>query len=358
MHASSNVHNQEGFSMVEMMVAITVMLVATGAAFSLMRDSMKVTATTYELTETQEGLRAAQEFINRDLMNAGDGLKSIPNIRVPQTFITNYLTLSPVTDPSTPGFINLAIVTSDNNVPAGTVVRATNPVHTVRSTPVLTDRQTILEIDSGFTPIPLAPIAINSTGNLVTVSSTDITRFNVGEIYFITSSVGGTFGTITGMQNVGTANPQLIFANGDTYGFNITGTGGQINLISAGGVLATSLQRLRIIHYYIDSNGLLKRRVFGVSGAGFNDNVIAEHVVNVQFRYFLNLRDVNGNVVQPLSLLTTSQQQLATRQVEVTVTCETPHALQDGVRQQLSMVTSTSVRNMQFRQALQPVAGG
>jgi hypothetical protein len=45
------------------------------------------------------------------------------------------------------------------------------------------------------------------------------------------------------------------------------------------------------------------------------------------------------------------------RQVEVTVTVETPHVLQNGQRPpNLSMTTSTSVRNMQFRQALQPKA--
>jgi hypothetical protein len=69
------------------------------------------------------------------------------------------------------------------------------------------------------------------------------------------------------------------------------------------------------------------------------------------------MRDANGYVVQPVTALTTSQQELAVRQVEVTVTVETPHAIGttlNGGRQVLSMNTSTSVRNMQFKQALQP----
>jgi hypothetical protein len=75
----------------------------------------------------------------------------------------------------------------------------------------------------------------------------------------------------------------------------------------------------------------------------------------VQFVYSLGL-DSGGNPVQPTSLLTTPAQQVAISQVEVTVTGETPHALPSGSKQQMAMTTSTSLRNMQFRQALQPTA--
>jgi hypothetical protein len=70
------------------------------------------------------------------------------------------------------------------------------------------------------------------------------------------------------------------------------------------------------------------------------------------------MRDPSGNIIQPLGQLITSQQQVETRQVEVTVTVETPHTLQNGQRQQMTMTTSTSVRNMQFRRSQQPIAGG
>jgi hypothetical protein len=109
------------------------------------------------------------------------------------------------------------------------------------------------------------------------------------------------------------------------------------------------------------------RRGFGVKGAGCSESMIAEHIFGIQFRYILDLVDVNGNVAQPTRLLT-STQQTATRQVEVTVTAETPHSVninqttgtlqQSNGHVQTSMTTSTSVRNMQFKQALQPLAGG
>ena len=83
------------------------------------------------------------------------------------------------------------------------------------------------------------------------------------------------------------------------------------------------------------------------------ESIIAEHVLDVQFNYSLVTTDASGNVTPSTTTsLTTSAQQVAVRQVEVRITVETPHAIQNGSRQPLTMTTSTSVRNMQFRQAL------
>lgn len=350
---ASQRHNQEGFSVIEMIVALTVMLIVVGAVFSLMRDSMKVAMTTYEMTDAQQNLRTAHEYINRDLMNAGDGLESISNIIAPSAFVTSYVTLNPVTNPSTPGIINLGIFTTDNNLPANTAVTGSNPATIIRTA---TDRQTILEQDREFlfnnlNSISLAVTAINPAGSVITIPAGDpMSAFKVGEIYFLTSSAGGTFCTIT---NINAGNRQLSFVASDPYGLNQPGSVGQIWAISGGRTLATSLQRMRMIQYYVSSTGLLMRRVFGVQGAGFRDSMIAEHVLDVQFNYLLITTDAFGNVTpSATTALTTSAQQLAVRQVEVKVTVETPHAIQNGARQPLTMTTSTSVRNMQFRQAL------
>ncbi|HKE56135.1 MAG TPA: hypothetical protein VKB46_05515, partial [Pyrinomonadaceae bacterium] len=139
--------NEAGFSMAELVVATALLVVVTGAVFALMRDSLKLSTTTYEMTDAQESLRTAQEYINRDLVNTGDGLNSINRILVPQAFVTNYLAVNPVTDPSTPNIINLPLLQSDNDVPANTTIPGTNPATTVRANPLLTDRISMLEID-------------------------------------------------------------------------------------------------------------------------------------------------------------------------------------------------------------------
>jgi len=355
-----NKKSERGFSLLEVLIAMAVMVVVTGAIFNLMRDSMKTSHAALELSEAQESARTAHEYISRDLVNTGDGLNSINNIRVPQNFVTNYLTRNPITDPATPGIINLGLITADNNVPANTLVLGTAPAVNVRAAPFLTDRITILQMERPeiFTPITLAAGALAPATGVAAVSPADINRFSVGEIYFITSAVGGIFATITDRQGVGTPTPTLVFGAGDVFGLNSLGAGGQLDVITAGATLPISICRMKVIHYYIDANGLLMRRVFGVRNAGFNESVIAEHVVSLQFRYFLNLRDINGNIVQPTAQLATAQEQVETRQVEVTLTVETPHTLQNGQRQTISMTTSASVRNMQFRQSLQPGTGG
>lgn len=358
MNNSLNKTGERGFSVLEMMVAIIVMLIITGAVFSLLRDSVKTSTATLEMGDAQQSLRTAHEYISRDLMNTGDGLNSISNIRVPENFVTNYLTQSPVTDPATPGFVNLGLVTADNNVAANTVVLGTAPATTVRSTPVLTDRITILQADQTFTPITVDAGDVDPNTGLASVSDTDIDKFRTGEIYFVSSAAGSIFLTITDRQGVGTSNPGLVFAGGDPFGLNSVGVGGQLDVVTAGGTLPVSISRMKMIHYYVNSSGLLMRRVFGVRLQGFSESVIAEPVVSLQFRYFLNLKDTNGNVIQPKAQLSTSLQQTETRQVEVNLTVETPHTMHNGQRQQISMTTNTSVRNMQFRRSLQPSAGG
>lgn len=360
MNHRDNKTSEQGFSLLEMIVALFVMLIVTGGVFGLLRDSMKTSHATLEMTDAQESLRTGQEYITRDLINTGDGLDSIRRILVPQNFVTNYLTRNPITDPATPGIITLGLITTDNNVPADTIVLGTAPVVSVRATPVLTDRLTILQMErpENFTSITVAAGALTYADGRAAVSPADIDRFSIGEIYFITSSKGGVFATVTDRQGVGSPTPFVVFGAGDVFGLNSVAPGGQLDFITGEGDprIPVSIGRMKVIHYYINSDGLLMRRVFGVRGAGFNESVIAEHAVSLQFRYFLNLRDINGNVVQPEPQLTNSLQQDETRQVEVTLAVETPRALQNGQPQQISMTTSTSVRNLQFRLALQPTA--
>jgi type II secretory pathway pseudopilin PulG len=350
MQNDSSKFSERGFTVVEMIIAMTMMLIVSGIILALVRDSMKVAVATYELTDTTQNLRTAQEFINRDLLNAGDGLKSISTIRLPQTFVTTYLTLNPV-EPSG-GIVNLGLITSDNNVPGTTAVPSASPAATIRNG---TDRQTILEIDNSFAAValPTSPVSINSTGSTVTIpASYTMSNFASGEIYFITSATGGTFGTITAVDS---AARTLTFASGDAFGLNLPGTNGHIKTISNSGLLACALQRMKIIHYYVNSSGMLMRRVFGVKGAGFRESPVAEHIVNVQFNYSLVSTDASGNVVpSTTAVLTTLAQQTGVRQVEVRITAETTHPIANGTLQQLNSTTSTTVRNMQFRQALQP----
>jgi prepilin-type N-terminal cleavage/methylation domain-containing protein len=345
--STTRLSKQSGFSIIEMLIVIAVMLIILGGVLSTVKNSFKLSSTSYELTDAQQSLRTAHEYINRDLVVAGDGLNGINNIRLPVGFVQTYLTQSPVLNTAEPGYVNLSIISSDDNVPGTTTVPAAIPATNVLGG---SDRITILEMDRTFTPIPLAAKAVNSSGSDVSISGADLNLFSVGEIYFITSGDKATFGTITDITG-SKKKPNLVFGNGDAYGLNLEGDGGPINIVSDAGKQPVTLERMNIAHYFVNSEGLFVKRLFGVAGAGFVDLVIAEHVVNLQFRYSLNMRDVRGNLEQPVDQLATTVQQAETRQVEVAITTQTVRPVNNGAPQLLTSTTATSIRNLQFRLA-------
>ena len=69
--------NQTGFTIMELMVVLVIMLVIVSAVFSLLRGSITTANANYELTTAAQGLRNAQEYIARDILVAGDGIKGV-----------------------------------------------------------------------------------------------------------------------------------------------------------------------------------------------------------------------------------------------------------------------------------------
>ncbi len=330
-------HAQAGFSLMELLIAMSIMLVLMGVVFTFARDSMRIGVVAMEMTEAQESARTAHEYISRDLITAGDGLNGINTIRVPVNFARNFLTINPVTDPLSPGNVNLPIITSDNDVAVNTPVPAVNPVVMLRTTPTRTDRLTILRSDSTFIPVALLANAINVGVTSMQLTIADVTNFNVGDIIFITSNAGGTFATVTA-RNLGTGVVSL--GPGDFYGLNQPGNAGPIGFVTANGTLPVSVMRMQMIHYFVNANGLLIRRLYGLGGGlGFRDSVIAEHVTDLQFKYALNLTNANGTIQQPVTQLATSQQQVSVRQVETTIRVETTHVISRPLRR-----TTTDVK--------------
>ena len=346
-------HNcQDGFSMIELLISMATMTIITGAAFALISGSIKFATATYHITDSEQSLRTAHEIINRDLTTGGDGLRGIGTIRVPLTFVQNYLTQTPIVDPNAPNYVNLALVNSDDNIPGTTAVPQASPAATILGG---TDRLTLLTTDTSFAPVTLlgGKITFATPNTTIQITSTDIGRFQTGEVYAIVSGDKAAFGVIS---TVNTSTNVLTMTNGDVYGINETGAS-PINFVTAAGAQSSTIVKIQIIQYYTNSSNLLMRRVFGVKGATFVDSVIAEHVTNMQFRYMVAPSDANGYAPQPMRQLSTSLQQLSVREVETTIAIETLRAVSavtanNNGKQVISTTTATTVRNLQFRQAL------
>ena len=357
MRPNQKLNRQAGFSMMELLVALTTMTIVTGCAFALIGGSLKFANTTYHMTDAEETLRTAHEIINRDLTTAGDGLKGIGTITVPKAFVQSYLTQTPIVDASAPNYVNLALVISDDNVPSSTAIPQATPAAYALGA---SDRITMLTEDyTGFPPVSLLAGKVTQSGSNtnIVVTASDIGKFQVGEIYAIMTQNSAAFGVVS---SISTSTNTLTMTNYDVYGINQTGSTSPIYTtirLDLGPSQPASITRIQIIHYFANSNNLLIRRVFGVKGTGFSDSVVAEHVINVQFRYLVNLTDPNGFVPQPKRSLASSQEQLAVREVETTIAIETVRAVNtvtnsSSGKQTVSTTTATTVRNLQFRQAL------
>jgi len=346
-------NRHDGFSMLELLISLATTTIVVGAAFALIGSSLKFATATYGTTDSEQGLRTAHEVINRDLTTAGDGLRGIGMIQVPKDFVQNYLTQTPVLLSSNPNYVNMALVTSDDAVPANIAVPQASPAANVQTN---SDRLTILTQDQNFSSVTVlaGKVTVSTPNTNIVVPTGKIGQFQAGEIYAIVAQNSAAFFVVS---SVNSSTNTLTITNGDTYSINQTGTGTPINVVTSNGTAPSTIIRLQIIQYFANSNNLLIKRVFGVKGSAFVDNVIAEHVTNLQFRYLVNLTDANGFVPQPVRQLSTSQQQLAVREVEATVAVETARAVNavsanNTGTQVISSTTATSVRNLQFRQSL------
>lgn len=69
-------HREAGFSLVEMLVAMTVMLVVVGTTFSLIDPGHGISRTQPEVADMQERMRIAADVLQKDLLMAGAGTYS------------------------------------------------------------------------------------------------------------------------------------------------------------------------------------------------------------------------------------------------------------------------------------------
>jgi prepilin-type N-terminal cleavage/methylation domain-containing protein len=358
---SKTVNREIGFSLLELLVSLAVMLVLTAAAFVLLSGSIRVANSAYYMTDAEESMRAAHEIINRDLTSAGDGLKNIGNMTTPLGFAGTYLTRTTLTDVSDPNHHQLGLLTSDDAIPANTAVPQAAPAANFLPN---SDRISLISQDKNFNggnPISVLAGKITVVGSetRIDVGAANIGLFQVGEIYAVVAASSAAFGLIT---SINAATNTLTMSDGDTLGLNQTGPLAPISRVSGvtGGVSTQNgaIIRLQIIQYYVTSTGMLMRRTFGVRGGAFEETAVAEHVTNLQFRFQTNISGANGFITQPITSITSTVQQSSLREVETTIAVETVRAVNKVTnsnandstngKQTIQTTTATTVRNLQF----------
>ena len=349
MSKSSSVKAQKGFSLIELIIVLAIMMVILGATFSLMRGTISTANANYELTGAAQNLRNSHEFLNRDILTVGDGLRGVSNIWMPTSFVTKYLTARTASnlDPSATGYVSIGAIITDNDVPANTKIPGTSPALKVL---LKTDRITLLAVDPSFDSIDVPINGSDYNTGRIAVPADRIGDFSVGEIYYIMGGSTGAFGAIT---KIDTATGAIYWEAGDSLGLNRIGTTGPLGSATNLNRAVASLTRVNIKNYFVDEAGKLIRRSFGVKGGAFIDSVIAEHLVDLQFHFALKPTIPGVILDQPAEQLALNEATMV-RVIEPFVSAETAYALQDGEKHQVTGATQIGVRNIQFLEAPVP----
>jgi prepilin-type N-terminal cleavage/methylation domain-containing protein len=301
-----------GFTLVELMLAIAITLIAVSAAFLIFRDSTRANSNVKQSADMSDNLRAGLNLIDQDLIQTGTGIP-IGGISIPNTVNASGCNISkPVNRP--PTVLNLTFqgpnsASANCNVILPAIEPGDGLGPTVASldgtTGPATDVITILYADNTLSlvqkPIngagcPNGSIAADGSSitfdiNCVTLGAAGI-PVNTGDLLMIYNSnnSNGILQTVTSV-----AGQTLNFAPGDAFNLN-----GRIATEAAGTILQlqnltggvpdgtyppTSATRIWMITYFLDAatdpiHPRLMREV------NFNTpQPVAESLENLQFTY-------------------------------------------------------------------------
>ncbi len=268
---------QKGFTMLELVIAMTIFLIATAAIFGVMKIAAIQKNTTSTRTDQLRSARIALEYIRRDTLNAGLGYHRTGG-NIPDD-IGNSLFGFPKDGDSERDLL-VSIFAGDN----------------------LTENI----LDAGKKMDFLGFVSRNQTfngGNLVNFQSTNkngedvylmtaagaAANCSVGDLYLVESDSGTT--QVIAMATAVADNNKITLGKNDPFKVNqsANGTGESQNLLlttSGGG----SIKKINLITYSVSGDGILTRKSFGNLGNAANQIEQRELVFGVtdfQIKYFL-----------------------------------------------------------------------
>jgi prepilin-type N-terminal cleavage/methylation domain-containing protein len=235
---------QNGFSLVELMVAVTIVLLILGATLSALTSALNATQAITLMADTQENLRAGMNYMVRDFLQAGEGVPQ-GGITIPNSGGTSAVNRP---GPGTPATSFGTFSTSWTALPA--VIPGYEIGATTTTSGTATDMVTILYADTSLQdvsghwlnefPIYLAPVTGGATGcasgsanpapqgSITTSGSTTTVTFDSSCIVINNGNTGINAGDLIMLQN-----------NNTTGDGSVTGTNAAISDSSGAMVLLT-----------------------------------------------------------------------------------------------------------------------
>jgi len=349
---------QKGFTFVELMIAIAVMLVVMAAATSLYQKSVQVSTIVNQQSEMQSELRAAANQLARDLNQAGTAVP-IGGIPIPSA-------ASGGTDPQFACDSIKCYITVGNTFTQGVLYKVT-PANGVGPNVVqASDAIVLTYIDPGLNwgayPTQVAAIDGSSitmpAGTTPALDASDV-GLNVGDVLLLQNSNGAAAGVVTSYV---AATRVISFANLDPLNMNQSGaTAGNIKSLRFSPVPgaapyypAITVSRIMMVTYFIQKTTTpsgpdtqLMRQI----GAR-TPTPVADHIEDLQFTY--DVFDTNTSTLTAAlpdaavgSPATPVPNQI--RKINITMSVRSPRPNAQGVYDHFSLTTSIGPRNLSFR---------
>jgi prepilin-type N-terminal cleavage/methylation domain-containing protein len=266
---TTNFSRQDGFTLTELLIATTIMLLLLGGALATFQNAVMVTDAGTQLADANQNLRAGTNQLIRDVMEAGRlvGSEGIP---IPAGAGT-----VAIMRPAPPGTTLSFDVSSTTNMPDITTGYQLGP--TINGS--ATDMITLIMVDSFMPTIQTPPTGtvdpnegtMANDGSFVTLptaslwlvgdTTNDTPAAQIGDLVYFQNVHGTAVQTITGKDAT-----HLYFAANDDFHFNQrTATQGSVVQIedpanpsgtpptNTATFPATALYRLLMITYYVDN---------------------------------------------------------------------------------------------------------
>lgn len=340
--------DESGFTLIEVMVAMTLFLVVTSAVYGLMRTAHFDRSTTNQRVEIMQSARNALNSVTRDGINAGYRFP-LGGARLPDDKLAAIFGVTG--DADTEQDVLSAVISGDNLNP-NTLVRADGTTGT-------TDQVTFVFRDPGFNGDDgLQVSSIVSSGSQVNITAgSSISGVTLHSLYIISGSNNGNsfsaIGAATNAQVTGNT-PNIIFANSDLLNINEPGAANSsspspIALVPT----PANLSRIAFVTYKVLADGTMVRTDYGVDDSaeggtpdGKRDVPIAFGVENMQISYVL---EDSSRTDAPANMNNV-------RQIIVTITAQSPETdsrMREGnstrlYRHRVTLSTTINTRNLAY----------
>lgn len=365
-------NKQQGFTIIELMIAIAVTLIMMAAAMMVYQRSVQVAGVVNTRAEMQAELRAATEQVARDLNQAGTGLP-IGGFPLPSATASGtdpFLACDATPACYLPNTVNISsgvlykVVPEDGigpNTTEATDGIVINYLEPVSSDP--TDPNA-----SGTAPNWISPTAqtgtVSSDGSTITMPSSLKPKLDdptvglvIGDLLWIQNAHGSALGVVTGYDPT----QNTITFGKDPLNFNqLNAPVGSIPALANPGTNPAvypdvTVQRVMMVTYFlqeIDTPNGKDYRLMRQVGAR-TPTPVAEHIEDLQFTYDV-FDDSSGtlNVNLPSAATGTppTSKPNQIRKINMTITARSSRPNAQGNYDRLTITTSVGPQNLSYHE--------